>query len=108
VGEVYNIGGGTEMPNLELAKLILKLMERPESLIKFVTDRPGHDLRYAIDCQKIGRELAWVPDVSFVRGLAETVAWYRDNQEWLDDVRSGQYRNYFQKHYVRREQTFAQ
>jgi dTDP-glucose 4,6-dehydratase len=108
VGEVYNIGGGTEMPNLELAKLILKLMERPESLIKFVTDRPGHDLRYAIDCQKIGRELAWVPDVSFVRGLAETVAWYRDNQEWLDDVRSGQYRDYFQKHYVRREQTFAQ
>jgi dTDP-glucose 4,6-dehydratase len=83
-------------------------MERPESLIKFVTDRPGHDLRYAIDCQKIGRELAWVPDVSFVRGLAETVAWYRDNQEWLDDVRSGQYRDYFQKHYVRREQTFAQ
>lgn len=107
-GEVYNIGGGTEMPNLELAKLILKLLERPESLIKFVTDRPGHDLRYAIDCQKIGHELGWAPEVGFVRGLADTVAWYREHQPWLDDVRSGQYREYFQKHYTKREQTFAQ
>jgi dTDP-glucose 4,6-dehydratase len=107
-GEVYNIGGGTEMPNIELAKLILKLLEQPESLIKFVTDRPGHDLRYAIDCQKIGHELGWAPEVGFVRGLADTVAWYRDHQNWLDDVRSGQYREYFQKHYTKREQTFAQ
>ncbi len=107
-GEVYNIGGGTEMPNLDLAKLILKLLEQPESLIKFVTDRPGHDLRYAIDCQKIGHELGWTPEVGFVRGLADTVAWYREHQSWLDDVRSGQYREYFQKHYTKREQTFAE
>jgi dTDP-glucose 4,6-dehydratase len=108
VGEVYNIGGGNEVPNLELAKLILKLLDRPDNLIKFVTDRPGHDLRYAIDCLKIGRELGWAPEVGFVRGLSDTVAWYREHQQWLDDVRSGQYRDYFQKHYIRREQTFAQ
>ena len=108
IGEVYNIGGGNEVPNLDLAKLILKLLDRPDNLIKFVTDRPGHDLRYAIDCFKIGRELGWAPEIGFVRGLTDTVAWYRGHQQWLDDVRSGQYRDYFQKHYVRREQTFAQ
>ncbi len=107
-GEVYNIGGGTEMPNLELAKLILNLLEMPQSFIKFVTDRPGHDLRYAIDCQKISRELGWTPEVGFVRGLADTVAWYREHQPWLDNVRSGQYREYFQRHYHHRDQTFAQ
>jgi len=108
VGEVYNIGGGTEMPNLELARLILSLLDRPDTLIKFVADRPGHDLRYAINCRKIGQELGWAPEMTFARGLADTVAWYREQQQWLDDVRSGQYREYFQKHYVRREQTFAQ
>jgi len=106
-GEVYNIGGGCEMRNLDVAKLILKALGRGEELIKFVTDRPGHDLRYAIDCEKLARELGWTPQVKFDKGLAETIAWYHDNQAWLDDVRSGQYRDYFQKHYVQREKTFA-
>ena len=106
-GEVYNIGGGCEMRNLDVAKLILKALGRGEELIKFVTDRPGHDLRYAIDCEKLARELGWTPQVKFDQGLADTIAWYRDNQAWLDDVRSGQYRDYFQKHYVQREKTFA-
>jgi dTDP-glucose 4,6-dehydratase len=106
-GEVYNIGGGCEMRNLDVAKLILKALGRGEELIKFVTDRPGHDLRYAINCEKLARELGWTPQVKFDQGLADTIAWYRDNQAWLDDVRSGQYRDYFQKHYVQREKTFA-
>ncbi len=107
-GEVYNIGGGCEMRNLEVAKLILKALGKSESLIQFVTDRPGHDLRYAINCEKLGREFGWQPQVQFDQGLADTITWYRDNQQWLNDVRSGQYRDYFQKHYVQREKTFAQ
>ena len=107
-GEVYNIGGGCEMRNIEVAKLILKALGKPEDLIKFVTDRPGHDLRYAIDCSKLERELGWRPQVSFEKGLADTIQWYRDNQTWLNDVRSGQYRDYYDRHYVQREKTFAQ
>jgi dTDP-glucose 4,6-dehydratase len=106
-GEVYNIGGGCEMQNLDVAKLILKALGRSEELIQFVTDRPGHDLRYAINCEKLERELGWTPQVKFAQGLADTIAWYRDNQAWLDDVRSGQYRDYYQRHYVQREKTFA-
>jgi len=106
-GEVYNIGGGCEMQNLDVVKLILKALGRGEELIQFVTDRPGHDLRYAINCEKLARELGWTPQVSFDKGLAETIAWYRDNQAWLDDVRSGQYRDYYERHYVHREKTFA-
>ncbi|HLI62469.1 MAG TPA: dTDP-glucose 4,6-dehydratase [Terriglobales bacterium] len=107
-GEVYNIGGGCEMRNLEVAKLILKALGRPEDLIQFVTDRPGHDLRYAINCEKLGRELGWRPQVKFEQGLADTIAWYRNHPQWLDEVRSGQYRDYYQRHYVHREKTFAQ
>jgi dTDP-glucose 4,6-dehydratase len=107
VGEVYNIGGGCEMQNIDVAKLILKALGRPETLSQFVTDRPGHDLRYAINCQKMERELGWVPQVKFDQGLADTIQWYRDNQEWLSDVRSGQYREYYDRHYVQREKTFA-
>ncbi len=107
-GEVYNVGGGCEMQNIEVAKLILRALGRPETMIKFVTDRPGHDLRYAIDCSKLEKELGWQPAVGFDEGLAQTIAWYRENQAWLDDVRSGQYRDYYQRHYVQREKTFAQ
>ena len=107
-GEVYNVGGGCEMQNIEVAKLILRALERPETMIKFVTDRPGHDLRYAIDSSKLEKELGWQPAVRFDEGLAQTIAWYRENQAWLDDVRSGQYREYYQRHYVQREKTFAQ
>jgi dTDP-glucose 4,6-dehydratase len=107
-GEVYNIGGESEMRNIEVAKLILQALGASEDLIQFVSDRPGHDLRYAINCDKSRRELAWAPQVPFGEGLAQTIAWYRDHQGWLDSVRSGQYRDYFQKHYVQRAQTFAQ
>jgi len=106
-GEVYNIGGNCEMRNIEVAKIILRTLGKSESLIEFVTDRPGHDLRYAINCEKTSRELGWNPAVNFDDGLAQTIQWYRDNQQWLDDVRSGQYRDYFQKHYVQRATTFA-
>jgi dTDP-glucose 4,6-dehydratase len=106
-GEVYNIGGGCEKRNLEVAKLILATLGRPESLIQFVSDRKGHDLRYAINCEKLERELGWRPEVAFDQGLERTIAWYRGNVAWLDDVRTGQYRDYFQKHYVQREKTFA-
>jgi len=106
-GEVYNIGGGCEMQNLDVAKLILKALGRSEDLIQFVTDRPGHDLRYAINCEKLDRELGWKPQVKFDQGLADTIAWYRENQDWLTDVRSGQYRDYYERHYVQREKTFA-
>lgn len=106
-GEVYNIGGGCEMRNIDVAKLILKTLGQPETLIEFVKDRPGHDLRYAIDGSKMERELGWTAQVPFDRGLAETIEWYRNNQQWLDDVRSGSYRDYFHKHYAQRESTFA-
>ncbi|MGB7553582.1 MAG: GDP-mannose 4,6-dehydratase, partial [Candidatus Korobacteraceae bacterium] len=99
--------GGYEMRNLEVAKLILAALGRSEALIQFVSDRKGHDLRYAINCEKLERELGWQPAIGFEQGLAETIAWYRENVSWLDDVRTGQYRDYFQKHYVQREKTFA-
>ncbi len=107
-GEVYNIGGGCEMQNIDVAKLILKALGHSEELIQFVTDRPGHDLRYAINCEKLGRELGWRPQVKFDQGLADTIAWYRDHQQWLREVQSGQYRDYYERHYVHREKTFAQ
>ncbi len=107
LGEVYNIGGGREMRNLDVAKLILTTLARPEGLIEFVKDRPGHDLRYALNCDKLTGETGWSARVSFEHGLAQTIAWYREHQEWLDDVRSGAYREYFDRHYLRRESTFA-
>jgi dTDP-glucose 4,6-dehydratase len=107
LGEVYNIGGGCEMPNLEVVRRILKQFELPEARIEFVKDRPGHDLRYAINCDKLSRETGWQARVAFEEGLAQTIDWYRTNQPWLDEVRSGAYREYFDRHYVRREKTFA-
>ena len=107
LGEVYNIGGGCEMQNLEVARLILSALGRPESLIEFVKDRPGHDLRYALNCDKLSRETGWTAKISFQQGLAETIEWYRGNQAWLESVRSGAYREYFERHYVHRDRTFA-
>lgn len=86
-GEVYNFGGRCEMPNLDLTRLLLKLLDKPESLIRYVEDRLGHDRRYAIDCAKSERELGWVPRVSFADGLRETVDWYRANTKWLEDLK---------------------
>ena len=98
-GEVYNFGGRCEMPNIELTKLLLKLLGKPETLIRYVKDRPGHDRRYAIDCSKAERELGWTPRVPFDRGLAETIEWYRANAAWVAAIKSGAYREYYEKQY---------
>jgi len=106
-GEVYNIGGGREMRNIDVAHLILRRLGLPETLIEFVKDRPGHDLRYAISCEKLSGETGWQAKISFEEGLQQAIDWYRNNQAWLDDVRSGAYRDYFDRHYSKRESTFA-
>jgi dTDP-glucose 4,6-dehydratase len=93
VGEVYNLGGHSERTNLEVVKTILKQMGKSEDLITFVTDRPGHDLRYAIDSTKVEKELGWDRTYSFETGIKETVDWYLNNQEWIDNIKSGEYKN---------------
>ena len=98
-GEVYNFGGEAERTNLELVHALLRSLGKPTSLIKFVKDRPGHDRRYAIDCTKAKRELGWAPKWNFEDGLAATIEWYLKNPNWVDHVRSGEYRKYYQKQY---------
>ncbi len=98
-GEVYNIGGRCEKTNLELTHLLLDLLGKPRTLIRYVTDRPGHDRRYAIDCSWIEHELGWSPQVSFEQGLRETIAWYQANTDWVAQVRSGAYRTYYERQY---------
>jgi dTDP-glucose 4,6-dehydratase len=98
-GEVYNIGGNNEWENLDLVKLLLKHLGKPESLIKFVADRPGHDRRYAIDQTKIARELGWQPRYTFEVGLGETIAWYQANRAWWERIKSGEYRKYYAEQY---------
>ena len=102
VGEVYNIGGHNERTNLEVVKTILKVLGKPESLITFVTDRPGHDQRYAIDPQKITTELGWKPKYNFDTGIIDTIQWNLDNQAWLSHVESGEYQNWLKKNYEKR------
>ena len=92
VGEVYNIGGHNEMRNIDIVKLICKAVGKPESLIAFVTDRKGHDLRYAIDPTKMGQELGWQPETMFNEGIHKTIQWYLDNRAWWEDILSGAYR----------------
>jgi len=101
-GEVYNISGGNELPNIELAKLLLKELKKPESLIQFVKDRPGHDRRYALDSFKLQRELGWKPLVPLSEGIPMTVRWYLKNQDWLAKVKSGAYQAYYREHYRQR------
>ena len=98
-GEIYNIGGGNELKNLDLVKLILQQLGKGEELINFVEDRPGHDRRYAIDAGKIRRELGWQPRHEFGAGLASTIQWYLDNRSWWETIRSGAYRDYYEKMY---------
>lgn len=98
-GETYNIGGNSEMRNIDLVQILLKELNKPESLIKFVSDRPGHDLRYAINHQKITSELNWKPKISFKEGIKMTINWYLNNQEWLKNVITKEYLNYYQKQY---------
>jgi dTDP-glucose 4,6-dehydratase len=98
-GEVYNIGGNSEMANIDIVKLLLKHLHKPESLITFVKDRPGHDQRYAIDATKIQREFGWKPTHDFERGLADTISWYQANQEWWKRIISAEYQEYYEKMY---------
>lgn len=92
VGEIYNIGGHNEMRNIDIVKLICKAVSKPESLITFVADRKGHDLRYAIDPTKMGQELGWQPETMFNEGIHKTIQWYLDNRAWWEDILSGAYR----------------
>jgi len=101
-GEVYNIGGNNEVPNLELVKQVLAILGKPESLITFVEDRPGHDRRYAIDAGKMRDELGWEPRYEFSKALPLTVEWYTSQVEWLQQVRSGAYRDYYDTQYASR------
>jgi dTDP-glucose 4,6-dehydratase len=98
-GQVYNIGGGTEVTNLDLVQRILKAMDRPASLIKHVEDRPGHDRRYAINWDKIRKDLDWHPEVEFEKGLPATVEWYLANTEWWNAITTGAYREYYKRMY---------
>ena len=101
-GEVYNLGGHNERSNIEIVKTILNELGKPETLIKYVTDRKGHDMRYAIDPSKAMRELGWQPTTMFDDGIKLTIKWYRDHKDWLDECVSGEYMNYYDKMYGKR------
>lgn len=101
-GEVYNIGGNNEVQNIDIVKMICKALDKPESLIEFVTDRKGHDLRYAIDSSKIQQELCWAPATKFEDGLQKTIDWYLNNKDWWQTIISGDYQNYYEKMYKNR------
>ena len=103
VGETYNIGGHNERTNLEVVKTILRELDKPESLITYVKDRPGHDRRYAIDPTKIHRELGWLPQTDFDTGIKKTIAWYLENRPWWEHILAGEYQNYYEKMYGNRE-----
>lgn len=101
-GEIYNIGGHNEKTNLEVVKAILSYLGKPESLINYVTDRPGHDMRYAIDPAKIHGELGWLPATKFEDGIKKTIDWYLDHKDWWQNIISGEYQNYFDTMYGER------
>ncbi|HOK45528.1 MAG TPA: dTDP-glucose 4,6-dehydratase [Bryobacteraceae bacterium] len=103
-GEVYNIGGNCSLPNIEVVRKILKATGRGEDLIRFVTDRPGHDRRYALSSEKIMRETGWSPQVAFENGIQQTIAWYQENAGWVARVKSGEYQNYYALNYGSREE----
>jgi len=107
VGEVYNIGGECELRNLDVGHRILEAFGRPRSLVRYVADRPGHDRRYSINCDKLKTEFGWHPAWDFEHGLAYTISWYRDHAEWSQEIRSGAYRDYFSRHYTNREAMIA-
>jgi dTDP-glucose 4,6-dehydratase len=101
-GEVYNVGGNNERTNIDIVKTILRQLDKPESLIRFVKDRPGHDKRYAIDATKLREDLGWQPKYMFEHGIKQTVQWYIDHQEWWQRIISGDYQEYFTKQYANR------
>jgi dTDP-glucose 4,6-dehydratase len=110
VAETYNIGGFNEWKNIDIIRLLIRTVDRQlgraegedENLITFVTDRAGHDMRYAIDSRKLQRELGWEPSLQFEEGIEKTVRWYLDNQEWMDNVTSGDYLKYYDDMYSNR------
>jgi dTDP-glucose 4,6-dehydratase len=102
-GEVYNIGGLDIVDNLTMARRLLRAMGKPESLLSYVKDRPGHDRRYALKCDKMKRDLGWKPAISLDEGLRRTIAWYQANGEWMAGVRGGEYRSYYEKYYESRD-----
>ena len=102
VGQVYNIGGHNEMRNIDIVKLICKALDKPESLITYVADRKGHDMRYAIDPTKIHEELGWLPETMFAEGIQKTIQWYLDNKDWWQTIVSGEYRDYYERMYGNR------
>src|SRR5690554_4326445 len=99
VGEVYNVGGNNEVSNIDIVKIILKELQKPESLIRYVKDRAGHDRRYAIDPTKIHNDLGFLPQTQFKDGIKKTIAWYLENRAWWEDILKGDYQNYFQEMY---------
>lgn len=104
-GEIYNIGGNRSLPNLEVVRQVLALTAKPETLIRYVTDRPGHDRRYALSSAKLARETGWQPAMDFEAGLARTIDWYQANTAWVAHVRSGEYRTYYERNYGNRVAT---
>ena len=107
VGEVYNLGGADVLENLELMARLLKLMGKPESLITYVADRPGHDRRYALDSSKMERELHWRPLIQLQRGLEQTINWYGENADWVEAIHRGEYLTYYKKYYESRNSSLA-
>ena len=102
VGEVYNVGGHNEMRNIDIVRIILKELGKPESLITYVKDRAGHDMRYAIDPAKIHEELGWLPETKFADGIKKTIRWYLENREWWQNIISGEYTEYYKRMYENR------
>ena len=101
-GQVYNIGGNNEKANIQIVRIILEALGKPESLITYVTDRKGHDMRYAIDPTKIHNELGWLPETRFADGIKKTIQWYLDNRVWWETIISGEYQHYYEKMYGNR------
>ena len=102
IGNVYNIGGHNEMRNIDIVKIILKALDKPESLITYVTDRKGHDMRYAIDPTFIHKELGWLPETKFADGIQKTIRWYLDNRSWWENIVDGEYQTYYERMYANR------
>jgi dTDP-glucose 4,6-dehydratase len=98
-GEIYNVGGNNELKNIEVVKKLLRIMNKSDNLIEYVKDRPGHDLRYAIDSSKLQRDFNWMPTISFDEGLMNTVEWYLTNKDWWKKILSGEYKDYYDEHY---------
>ncbi len=103
IGEIYNLGGADVEENLTMVRHVLRLLSKPETLLSYVADRPGHDRRYALDCKKIATELNWKPQIPLDQGLRQTIEWYRSNAGWVADVRGGDYRAYYKKYYEERD-----